>query len=108
MAEQGGHAQEQGWHHLFPLVTVLIWSGNTLVTKLSSGLIAPASITFYRWALAFLALTPFMLPGVWRARQQLRGLMPQLFCLGVLGMLVYQGLAYYLSLIHISEPTRPY
>jgi drug/metabolite transporter (DMT)-like permease len=88
-------AQEQRWHHLFPLITVLIWSGNTLVTKLSSGRIAPASITFYRWSLAFALLSLFMLPSVWRARQQLRALLPQLFTLGVLGMLVYQGLAYY-------------
>jgi len=92
---QGSTSQEHGWHHLFPLITVLIWSGNTLVTKLSSGRIAPASITFYRWALAFCILSLFMLPSVWRARHQLRGLMPQLFVLGLLGMLVYQGLAYY-------------
>jgi len=89
------HAQEQGWHHLFPLVTVMIWSGNTLVTKLSSGLIAPASITFYRWALAFLLLSLFMLPSAWRARRQLLGLLPKLWVLGLLGMLVYQGLAYF-------------
>lgn len=89
------HAQEHGWHHLFALITVLIWSGNTLVTKLSSGRIAPASITFYRWVLAFALLSLFMLPSAWRARQQLRALLPQLFTLGVLGMLVYQGLAYY-------------
>ncbi len=87
--------REQRWHHLFPLITVLIWSGNTLVTKLSSGLIAPPSITFYRWALAFLLLSLFMLPGAWRARRQLLGLWPKLMTLGLLGMLVYQGLAYY-------------
>ncbi|MEN0108942.1 MAG: EamA family transporter, partial [Pseudomonas sp.] len=79
--------QDPRWHHLFPLVTVLIWSGNTLVTKLSSGRIAPASITFYRWALAFALLSLFMLPSAWRARHQLRALLPQLCTLGVLGML---------------------
>lgn len=92
MNDQG---REQGWHHIFPLITVLIWSGNTLVTKLAAGRITPPSITFYRWALAFVVLSLFMLPSVWRARQQVRALFPKLFTLGVLGMMVYQGLAYF-------------
>ena len=36
----------------FPLLAALIWSVNMIVTKMSAGLIAPAAIGFYRWALA--------------------------------------------------------
>ncbi|WP_218191657.1 MULTISPECIES: DMT family transporter [unclassified Pseudomonas] len=81
-------------HALFPLFTVVLWAGNTLVTKLSAGLIAPASITFYRWALALLLLLPFTAAGLWRERRSVRRHWPQLAALGLLGMVIYQGLAY--------------
>ena len=37
---------------LFPLIAVLIWSVNTIVSKLSADAIDPAAISFYRWLLA--------------------------------------------------------
>ena len=33
---------------IFPVLAVLIWTGNTLVTKMAAGAIEPAAITFYR------------------------------------------------------------
>lgn len=47
---------------LFPTIAVLIWSVNVIVNKLSASVIDPAAISFYRWLLAFLVMTPFMLP----------------------------------------------
>ena len=41
---------------LFPLLAALIWSVNMIVTKMAAGVIAPAAIGFYRWALAGLLL----------------------------------------------------
>ncbi|MEY1662373.1 DMT family transporter [Isoalcanivorax beigongshangi] len=83
------------WHYLLPLTTVLIWSGNTLVTKLAHGRIDPEAILFYRWLLAALLMTPLLLPLLWRQRHLLRPHLLRLLVLGVLGMVVYQGLAYY-------------
>ena len=57
-------------NYLFPLLAVLIWSVNTVVSKLASSSIHPAEIGFLRWVLAAALLTPFLLPGVvrnWRA-----------------------------------------
>ncbi|MCZ4060613.1 DMT family transporter [Pantoea sp. LMR881] len=79
----------------FPLVAVLIWSINSIVSKLSAGAIDPAAISFYRWLLALLVLTPFVLPGVWRQRQQITPHLWRLLLLGLLGMVLYQSLAYY-------------
>ncbi|MEO6017349.1 MAG: DMT family transporter [Polaromonas sp.] len=79
---------------VFPLLSVLIWTGNTLVTKMASGAIQPAAITFYRWLLAGLVLTPFVLAGVWRHRAIVAAHWPKLAFLGLLGMGMYQGLAY--------------
>ncbi|QHM71841.1 DMT family transporter [Mixta intestinalis] len=80
---------------LFPLFAVLIWSVNAIVSKLSAGAIDPAAISFYRWLLALLALTPFVLPAVWRNRRQVMQVWWKLLVLGLLGMVLYQCLTYY-------------
>ena len=79
---------------LAPLLTVLIWSGNTIVTKASAGVISPGSISFYRWLLAFLVLLPFVGRAAWRTRSLLRQHWLKLAILGALGMVIYQSLAY--------------
>ena len=78
-----------------PLLAVLIWSVNAIVSKMSASAIDPAAISFYRWLLALLVLAPFALPGVWRHRQQVRQSWWKLLILGLLGMVLYQSLAYY-------------
>jgi drug/metabolite transporter (DMT)-like permease len=79
---------------IFPLLAVLIWTGNTLVTKMAAGAIEPAAITFYRWLLAGTVLTPFVLRAVWQQRAVVLAHWPKLAFLGLLGMGMYQGLAY--------------
>ncbi|KAA1182429.1 DMT family transporter [Rhizobium tropici] len=79
---------------LAPLLTVLIWSGNTVVTKASAGVISPGSISFYRWLIAFVVLLPFVGRAAWRNRALLRQHWLKLATLGALGMVIYQSLAY--------------
>ena len=86
-------------NYLFPLTAILIWAGNTVVTKLSAGAIHPAEIGFYRWLLAGLLLSPFLLPAVWRNRAAIRPHLGKIVILGVLGMAVYQSLAYFAAAI---------
>ncbi|QBH97859.1 DMT family transporter [Limnobaculum zhutongyuii] len=81
--------------YLFPLLAVLIWAINAIVNKLSAGAIDPAAISFYRWALALLIMTPFILPGVIRRRKSIYPYWWKLLILGFLGMALYQSLAYY-------------
>jgi len=77
-----------------PLATVLIWSGNVVVTEAASGVIAPGSIAFYRWLIAFLVLLPFVARAAWKHRVVVARHWLQLAVLGALGMVVYQSLAY--------------
>ncbi|MCL7929881.1 DMT family transporter [Halomonas llamarensis] len=81
-------------YFLPPLATVLIWSGNMTINQLTVGTIAPSSIAFLRWLLALLVLTPFVLPAAWRYRADIRREWPKLAVLGMLGMGLWQGLAY--------------
>lgn len=79
---------------IYPLLAVLIWTGNTLVTKAAATVIDPAAITFYRWLLAGVVLSPFLLCSVWLQRAIVIANWPKLAFLGLLGMGMYQGLAY--------------
>ena len=81
-------------YFLPPLATVLIWSGNMTINQLTVGSIAPSSIAFLRWLLALLIMTPFVLPAAWRHRDEMRQQWPKLALLGLLGMGLWQGLAY--------------
>ena len=92
--EQNASASIVSTAGLAPLLTVLIWSGNTVVTKASAGFISPGSISFYRWLLAFLVLMPFVGRAAWRNRSLLRQHWLKLATLGALGMVIYQSLAY--------------
>lgn len=78
-----------------PLLAVLIWSINTVVSKVSATAIDPAAISLYRWLLALIVLTPFVLPGAIRNWPTIRANWWKLMILGLLGMVLNQSLAYY-------------
>ena len=79
---------------LASLTTVLIWSGHAIVAKAASGVISPSSISFYRWVIAFFVLLPFTGRTAWRLRPAVARYWPKLLVLAVLGMVIYQSLAY--------------
>ncbi|MBY6029073.1 DMT family transporter [Halomonas sp. DP8Y7-1] len=79
---------------LAPLGAVLIWSGNMTINQLTVGTISPSSIAFLRWVLAVLVMTPFVWPRLWSERRQVIQHWPRLALLGLLGMALWQGLAY--------------
>lgn len=87
-------AKHLGWAFLLPVIAVLIWSFNIAITRYVADYISPVSISFYRWAIAFVLLTPFILPKVWQQRQLVRPHLIQLAVLSACGMVLYQGLAY--------------
>jgi len=81
-------------YFLPPLGAVLIWSGNMTINQLTVGAIAPSSIAFLRWVLALVVLTPLVAPAAWQHRATIRREWPKLAVLGLLGMGLWQGLAY--------------
>ncbi|MFM5325491.1 DMT family transporter [Aeromonas veronii] len=89
---------------LFPLMAVLIWATNTVVSKAAASVLDPAAISFYRWVIAALALTPFCLPPLWRRRSEVRPWLGKLLVLAALGMVLYQCLAYYAA--HSTSATN--
>lgn len=92
------------WAMALPLLAVLIWSLNLTVTRYAADYISPVSISFYRWLIAFIVLTPWVAPRVWQSRKQIRPYLTQLAVLGACGMVLYQGLAY--SAAHYTTATN--
>ncbi|NHC04905.1 DMT family transporter [Acinetobacter sp. 187] len=92
------------WAFTLPLIAVLIWSLNIAITRYVADYISPVSISFYRWFLAFVILTPFMLPKVWKQRALIKAHWHQLALLSACGMVLYQGLAY--TAAHYTSATN--
>ena len=90
--------------YLLPLGAVLIWSVNTVVSKLAADSISAAEIGFFRWLVAAVLFTPFVLPSIWRQRADIKPLLPRIVVLGVLGMVIYQSLTYYAA--HFTTATH--
>ncbi|WP_322015661.1 DMT family transporter [Paraburkholderia sp. J12] len=79
---------------LFPLVAILLWSGNVMVSRLSAHTIDPYAITFWRLALAVALMSLFVLRPAWRNRAAIRPQWPKLAFLGLLAMALFQCLSY--------------
>lgn len=81
--------------YMFPLLAVLSWAGNTVITKMSAASIEPTEIGFYRWLLAWLLLTPFVLRPTLRNWWRIRPHLGKIFIMGTLGMAMFQSLMYF-------------
>jgi drug/metabolite transporter (DMT)-like permease len=57
--------------------------------------IAPETISFYRWFIALMTLTPFLIKPVWKKRHAIKPYLPKLAFLALLGMAINQSLAYF-------------
>lgn len=82
-------------HYIFPMLAVLSWAGNTVITKMSADSIEPTEIGFYRWLFAGLLLTPFVLRQTLRNWQIIRPALGRIFIMGTLGMAMFQTLMYF-------------
>ena len=89
---------------VFPLLAVLIWAANTIVSKAAAGVLDPAAISFFRWIVAALVLTPFCARRAWLQRAEIRPWLGRFAVLSVLGMILYQCLAYYAA--HSTSATN--
>ncbi|EJG0013984.1 DMT family transporter [Vibrio parahaemolyticus] len=84
--------------YTLPLFTVMIWGGNSIVNKMAASTIEPSAMSFYRWFVAMVLLTPFCLPAVIKQRHVIRPYLTKLAFLALLGMVLNQSLGYYAGL----------
>ncbi|RTZ17625.1 DMT family transporter [Vibrio aquaticus] len=84
--------------YLLPFFTVCIWGGNAIINKMAAETIEPSAMSFYRWLLAIVILTPFCLPRVIKSWPIIRPNLAKLTFLALLGMVLNQSLSYYAGL----------
>ncbi len=84
--------------YLLPLFTVIIWGGNAIINKMAAEAIEPSAMSFYRWFVAMLILTPFCLPRIIKEYTIIRPYLTKLAFLALLGMVLNQSLGYYAGL----------
>ncbi|EJG0969478.1 DMT family transporter [Vibrio parahaemolyticus] len=84
--------------YLLPFFTVMIWGGNSIVNKMAASTIEPSAMSFYRWFVAMVLLTPFCLPAVIKQRHVIRPYLTKMAFLALLGMVLNQSLGYYAGL----------
>lgn len=84
--------------YLLPFFTVMIWGGNSIVNKMAASTIEPSAMSFYRWFVAMVLLTPFCLPAVIKQRHVICPYLTKLAFLALLGMVLNQSLGYYAGL----------
>ena len=99
--------------YLFALAATALWSGNFIVARNLSTTIPPVSIAFWRWTVAFLVFTPFVLRRFLKDWPILKKHLPYLVITAFIGVTVFNTLIYIaghtttvinLSLISITFP----
>ncbi|WP_309082583.1 DMT family transporter [Chelativorans sp.] len=76
------------------LLTTLFWGGNAVAGKLAVGHVSPMALTFLRWVLALAILLPFAWKPLRRDWPQVRGNLPLLGLLGVIGFTCFNATMY--------------
>lgn len=89
---------------LFPLLAVLVWAGNTVVSKAAASVFDPAAISFYRWVIAAITLTPFCLRPLLAQRRAVLSHLPRLAVTASLGLVLNPCLSYYAA--HSTSATN--
>ncbi|MHB8910431.1 MAG: DMT family transporter [Syntrophales bacterium] len=80
--------------YLLLTLTALFWAGNAVLARALHTLLPPATMAFWRWVLALLLLSPFVLRPMYEERSLLTASWKRLALLGVLGVGCYNTFLY--------------
>jgi drug/metabolite transporter (DMT)-like permease len=99
--------------YIFALTATALWSGNFIIARDLSSTIPPVSIAFWRWAVAFIVITPFAAKSVIKDFHLLKNQVPYLILTSIFGITIFNTLIYIaghtttafnLSLIALTVP----
>jgi drug/metabolite transporter (DMT)-like permease len=81
--------------YLLLSITALCWAGNAIVGRLAAGHIAPVTLSFLRWSLAFLVILPFAWKHLARDWGVIRGRLGIMIVLSIAGIGAFNTLQYW-------------
>ena len=85
--------------YLLLSITAMCWAGNAIVGRLAAGHIAPVTLSFLRWSLAFLVILPFAWKHLARDWNAIRSRLGIMVVLSITGIGAFTSLQYW-SLEH--------
>ena len=92
-------APSQSWianqPYLLLCITALCWAGNAIVGRLAAGHIAPVTLSFLRWSMAFLIILPFAWKHLARDWGAIRGRLGTMIVLSITGVAAFNTLQYW-------------
>src|SRR3981189_3096003 len=99
-SDQGSGAASSGnWlanqPYLLISFTAPCWAGNAIVGRLAAGHIPPVTLSFLRWALAFLIILPFAWKHLLRDWGAIRARLRTMIVLSVTGIGAFNTLQYW-------------
>lgn len=81
--------------YLLLCITALCWAGNAIVGRLAAGHIAPVTLSFLRWSLAFLIILPFAWKHLARDWSAIRSRLGIMTVLAITGISAFNTLQYW-------------
>src|ERR1700716_4414645 len=81
--------------YLLLSITALCWAGNAIVGRLAAGHIPPVTLSFLRWAAAFLIILPFAWKHLKRDWEAIRARLGIMVVLSVTGIGAFNTLQYW-------------
>jgi len=81
--------------YLLLSITALCWAGNAIVGRLAAGHIAPVTLSFLRWSLAFLIILPFAWKHLARDWAAIRSRLGIMIVLSITGIGAFNTLQYW-------------
>src|SRR5437667_1853239 len=97
--EQTSSARSGNWlanqPYLLLSITALCWAGNAIVGRLAAGHIAPVTLSFLRWSLAFLIILPFAWKHLARDWAAIRSRLGTMIVLSITGVAAFNTLQYW-------------
>jgi drug/metabolite transporter (DMT)-like permease len=81
--------------YLLLSITALCWAGNAIVGRLAAGHIPPVTLSFLRWAIAFLLILPFAWKHLVRDWPAIRGKLGLMILVSITGIGVFNTLQYW-------------
>jgi len=81
--------------YLLLSITALCWAGNAIVGRLAAGHIAPVTLSFMRWSLAFLIVLPFAWKHLVRDWAAIRANLGMMVLLSVTGISAFNTMQYW-------------
>jgi drug/metabolite transporter (DMT)-like permease len=81
--------------YLLLSITAMCWAGNAIVGRLAAGHIAPVTLSFLRWSLAFLVILPLAWKHLARDWGAIRGRLGIMIVLSITGVAAFNTLQYW-------------